>query len=217
MPVDRNLPDMSMREIMMRFESLGENCEFGLAQRHHKAEPLSLFRWASAPLANVIAALDARLDQFGHPDSLHIRLAPNGEYMADETRYRISYHTWAREDDMTPEVLHERECKRLRYLSTKLLDDLREADKIFVCQRSAPLAEADIMPLHRALKAYGPNKLLWITPEDEGHPSGCVELTEVGLIHGYIDHFANPARVPATTSVQAWSDICANAWRLSGV
>ena len=117
---------------------------------------------------------------------------------------------------MPPEALHEREHKRLRYLAAKMLDDLKDAKKIFVYQRPPPLADVDIIPLYRALRAYGPNKLLWVTLADDQHPSGYVELTADGLIRGHIDHFADPARVPSSTSVEAWSIICSNTLHLCG-
>jgi hypothetical protein len=205
------MADLSTRELMMQFESLGENCEFGIVQRAHKAEPLGLFRWASAPLKAVIAALDARFDRLGDSQCLRIRLA-NGEYMADETRYRLTYHTFAKEGEISAEALHEREYKRLRYLAAKLVEDLEESKKIFVCKRDRALSQDEIAPLFRALRAYGPNALLWVVPADPRNPAGNVELLDDGLMRGSIDHFADPERVPATTSVGVWTSICANAF-----
>src|SRR5579885_2880091 len=49
-------------QLMMRFESLGENCEFGLAQRRCGAEPLGLLRFASAPLEKLLAGLEGRFE-----------------------------------------------------------------------------------------------------------------------------------------------------------
>jgi hypothetical protein len=206
-----------MRDIMMRFESLGDSCEFGIAQRHFKAEPLSLLRWAAAPLNRVITLIEARLDQFGHPDHVRIRLNPRGEYMVDETRYHITYHAWVRDGEMAPEALHEREYKRLHYLAGKLLDDLESAEKIFVVsRREIPLAQADVLPLHRGLRRFGPNTLLWVTREDEQHAAGSVEPTADGLLHGYVDRFSDPDRVPSTTSVAVWGRLCTSTWCLCG-
>jgi hypothetical protein len=218
MTADRAIyTENSMRDIMMQFESLGDSCEFGIAQRHFKAEPLSLLRWANAPLKSVIATIEAGLNQFGRPDQVRIRLSSNSdEYVADETRYQIRYHTFVREGEMPPEALHEREYKRLQYLAGKLLDDLESAEKIFVVRRAIPLTEADVLPLHRALRRFGPNTLFWITLEDEKHPAGCVEQAGDGFVHGYIDRFSDPERVPSTTSVEVWARLCASAWHLCG-
>jgi hypothetical protein len=210
------LAENSMRDTMMRFESLGDSCEFGIAQRHFKAEPLSLLRWASAPLNRVIALIEGQLDGFGHPDHVRIRLS-KGEYMVDETRYHISYHAWVRDGEMALEALHEREFKRLHYLAGRLLDDLESAEKIFVvCRREIPLTQADVLPLHRGLRRFGPNTLLWVTLEDEQHAAGSVEPTADGLLHGYVDRFSDPERVPSTTSVDIWGRLCISTWRLCG-
>lgn len=37
--------DMLPSELVARFESLGDNCEFGLVQRHFGAEPVGVFRF----------------------------------------------------------------------------------------------------------------------------------------------------------------------------
>lgn len=206
--------ELSQRELMMQFESLGQNCEFGIVQRAHKAEPLGLLRWASIGLPNLISGLSARFEGLGAPEAVKIRLASNGEYMADETRYKITYHTFARSSDTTPEALHEREFKRLRYLSDKLLQDIEEAEKIFVYKRDEPPTVEQVAQLHRALREFGPNTLLWVTLADAAHTAGSVEWLEEGLLRGYVDRFADPDRVPSTTSVETWTVACSNAWNL---
>jgi len=39
-------------DLVQRFESLGDNCEFGMVQRYAGAEPLSLFRFIVLPIDN---------------------------------------------------------------------------------------------------------------------------------------------------------------------
>jgi tetratricopeptide (TPR) repeat protein len=46
-------------DILLKFESLGENCEFGLVQRHYGAEPLGLLRWMGAEPDQLCLALEA--------------------------------------------------------------------------------------------------------------------------------------------------------------
>jgi hypothetical protein len=205
--------ELRVRELMMQFESLGQNCEFGIVQRAHKAEPLGLLRWANVSVADLIKALEKKFDNFGEPDNVRVRL-DRGEYMADEIRYRITYHTYAREGEIAPETLHDRECKRLRYLGGKLLEDLADGQKIFVWKRNKSVTENQIKPLHNALRTFGSNTLLWVVESHAGHLPGTVEWIDDGLMRGYVDHFADPERVPSTTSVEAWTKICANAWRL---
>jgi hypothetical protein len=205
--------ELSKRDLMMQFESIGQNCEFGIVQRAYKAEPLGLLRWASVSFPNLISGLSAKFEGLGAPDAVQIRLA-NGEYMADETRYKITYHTFVRQGETTPEALHEREHKRLRYLADKLIQDLEEAEKIFVYKKDEPLSEDQIRQLHAALRVFGPNTLLWVAAMDATHSAGTVEWLGEGLLAGRVDHFADPDHVPSTTSVESWTTVCANAWRL---
>jgi hypothetical protein len=204
---------LSTRDLMLQFESLGQNCEFGIVQRAHKAEPLGLLRWASISLPNLIKGLNAKFEGLGAPEAVKIRLT-NGEYMADETRYKITYHTFAREGEATPEALHEREYKRLRYLADKLIQDLEEAEKIFVYKKDEPLSNDQVRQLHVTLRTFGPNTLLWVATMDASHDAGTVEWLGEGLLVGRVARFADPDRVPSTTSVESWTTVCANAWRL---
>jgi hypothetical protein len=204
--------ELSMRELMMQFESLGENCEFGIVQRAHKAEPLGLFRWASVTVDTLMRMLDARFENLGDPAAVRVRLA-NGEYMIDETRYKMTYHAFAKEGEIEPEALHDREYKRLRYLAGKMIEDLEDAEKIFVLKRDNPLTEAEVAPLVHLLRTYGHNTLLWAAIADAGHPPGTVERLAEGLVRGRVDRFADPNRVPATTPVESWTIVCSNAWR----
>jgi hypothetical protein len=75
-------------KLMLGFESLGENCEFGLVQRRCGAEPLSLLRFASAPLPQLLAALHARFQGLGDAASIGVELSPNGrEYMIRDATF----------------------------------------------------------------------------------------------------------------------------------
>src|SRR5204863_9239756 len=53
---------------LSRFDSLGENCELALAQRHYGVElPLSLLRWAGTTYENVARGLECRFEGLGDP------------------------------------------------------------------------------------------------------------------------------------------------------
>ncbi|HEX2941395.1 MAG TPA: hypothetical protein VHO91_10130 [Rhodopila sp.] len=67
-------------DILFAFESLGDNCEFGLVQRYHGIEPLGLLRLAGfnvpfeARLAKRTHALRLGFDGLGAPDTIgHFR------------------------------------------------------------------------------------------------------------------------------------------------
>jgi hypothetical protein len=200
---------------MMRFESLGESCEFGLVQRRCEAEPLGLFRFASAPLPKLLAALGADFAGFGEPEALDVELSANGrEYMIKDKRFSLLYHAWVMAGEMTPEEVHQREIRRLPLLIRKLREDLTEAEKIFVYHGMGRLGGADdALPLMMVLRRYGPSTLLWVELADADHPAGTVEQAGAGLLKGYIDRFA-PGEDAYDLSLDCWIAICREAWRL---
>jgi hypothetical protein len=53
------------------FESLGEDCEFGLAQRHYGVEPpLTLFRWSGTQFEDLVRGLESRFVGLGAADGV---------------------------------------------------------------------------------------------------------------------------------------------------
>jgi hypothetical protein len=185
------LGGVPLDELMLRFESLGENCEFGLVQRRGGAEPLGLLRFSSTPLPQLLAALSVRFEGFGKPDRLKVELSNNGrEYMVRDEVFGLYYHAWVLAGERTPEEVHRRELRRLPYLTSKLIDDLTAAEKLFVYRTMGRSTEAQMLLLHRAMRAYGENTLLWMELADAEHEAGSVVRLGPGLLRGFIDRFA---------------------------
>lgn len=206
--------ELPLRELMLRFESIGENCEFGLVQRRCGAEPLGLFRFASAPLPKLLAGLGARFEGLSHPDNLDVQLSPNGrEYLVTDRKFQLLYHAWVLADEMTAQEVHQREVRRLPLLIRKFLEDLSEAKKIFVYHGMEPLSDEDANRLLAELRSYGPNALLWVETADAQHAPGSVEWRGEGLLKAYIDRFA-PGEDAHDLSLDCWIAICREAYRL---
>jgi hypothetical protein len=208
---------LPLRELMLRFESIGENCEFGLVQRRCGAEPLGLFRFASAPLPKLLAGLAARFEGLSNPDNLEVKLSGNGrEYLVTDKKFQLLYHAWVLADEMTAPEVHQREVRRLPLLSRKFLEDLNEAKKVFVYHGMEPLSEADANRLLAALRRYGPNTLLWVEMADAEHAPGSVAWQGEGLLKAFIDRFA-PGENAHDLSLDCWVEICREAYRLCRV
>ncbi|HEX3536706.1 MAG TPA: hypothetical protein VHU15_08055 [Stellaceae bacterium] len=211
-----DINDLPLEQLMMRFESLGENCEFGLAQRRCGAEPLGLLRFASAPLPVLLAALKARFEGVGDSDQIEIRVSGNHqEYLVIDRRYGFLYHPWVLVGEADPEDIRRREEKRLPFLKRKLIEDLTEARKIFVYRGMRRLPQPLVLRLVTALREYGPATLLWVELQDDKHPAGTVEPLTAGLLKGYIDRFA-PGENAHALSLDCWIALCRNACRLAG-
>ncbi len=204
-------PPADLANLLAGFESLGENCEFGLVQRRAGIEPLGLLRFASTPLHALVHALRARFAGMGRAETIRVEVSATGrEYMVADARYGFLYHAWVMVGEMTPEEIHARECRRLPFLVRKLVEDLTEGAKIFVVHGMAPLAEGQARELAAAVRAYGPGHVLWVERADAAHPPASVEQVEPGLLRGHVDRFA-PGENAHDLSFDCWVDLCRNA------
>jgi hypothetical protein len=212
-------PSVSLRpldELVIEFENLGDNCEFGLVQRSVGIEPLGLFRFAGfyipieKRLESLAAALDADLEGLGGPGSVVVELQGvegTREFIARETGYNLMYHTFALEGTVDAETLCVRECQRLGFLRRKLIDDLSVGEKIWIWKSKATLSLDDIMPLLTALRRHGPNKLLWVVEADSNHEPGTAEPLLDDLVVGYVERFA-PYENATDISPLSWLQVC---------
>jgi len=205
---------ISVGDLMLKFESLGQNCEFGLVQRQCGAEPLSLLRFSSTPLPKLLAALEAEFEGMGSPETVHVQVSANGrELMINDSRFGFLYHAFVQSGAMSLEALHRREVRRVPLLIRKLLEDLQSADKIFVFKGMSAVPEEEIFPLAASLRHYGPNTLLFVTLADAGHPAGSVEFRAPGFLVGYVARFA-PTEDASDFDVAQWVRVCREAYRL---
>ncbi len=205
---------IALPDLLSRFESLGQNCEFGLVQRQAGAEPLGLLRFSSTPLPRLLAALAARFDGMGTAATIDVRLSPNGrEYMVEDRRFGFLYHAWVGADEMSPDSVRQREIRRVPFLVRKLLEDLEAGEKIFVFKGMAAMPEEEAEPLTMALRRHGPNTLLLATLADAQHPGGTVERRPGGLLVGYLDRFA-PGHDAHDFLYDQWIALCRQAWNL---
>jgi len=209
---------LTIPQIAMRFESLGENCEFGLFQRRCDSEPLGLLRFSSTFIRNLIRGIENGFDGLGAIEDIDPRLEGGArkEYMIHEKKFGLVYHTFVYEGERSIWLMREQEAARLKFLLRKFMEELTVAEKIFVYKRDAMVSEEEILPLCMALNRYGDNTLLWVMPAESDRPAGTVEVVRPGLLKGYIDRFA-PDDNAHDFSFDGWLRICANACVLSGL
>jgi hypothetical protein len=213
MDVDPNIASMADADLVLQFESIGDNCEFGLVQRQAGAEPLGLLRFAGAPLRNLLRGLNARFANIGEPD--HIRIQPeNGEFMVKLTKYDFTYHAHVKIGEMAPEALHRQQCRTIGFLANKLIGDLQAASKILVFRQNEPLSASDLVDLRIALSAYGPTILLWVQQASPGHPPGSVEVADERMMVGYVRRLAERETVP-DLDFESWMQVLRRAHALS--
>lgn len=88
-----HLADPTLAQLVLRFEGLGDNCEFGLVQRHFGAEPLGLLRWTGITPAHLANALESGFAGVGTEDQTGLDLAGN-EYVTEDRRFGMRMHTF---------------------------------------------------------------------------------------------------------------------------
>jgi hypothetical protein len=208
---------LTLPELAASFESIGDNCEFGLVQRRCDTEPLGLLRFSGAFSNDVVRGIEMEFEGIGEPEDITPTLEGDDgkrEFMIRERKYGLVYHTFVYEGERTTDLMRQQEATRLKFLRRKFVEELDAGEKIFVFKRATPVPESEIFPLFLALNRRRPNTLLWVVPEEPGRPSGTVEVLMTGLLKGYIDRFA-PGDNAHDFSFDAWVRICVHAFLLN--
>jgi tetratricopeptide (TPR) repeat protein len=202
-----------LRRVMIDFESLGDNCEFGAVQSRFRSETLGMLRWGTIYPEQLIAMLDARMEGVGLSENTFVDDGYDGEYGAGDKRY-FFMHTFIAHDQARPDQLHRQICRRLSFLKDKFIQDLEEANKIFVYKSHGNrLSDENALGIWRAMQAYGPNRLLCVRPADTVERSGHVELVSQRLVHAYI-HGLTQSGDNLDGHLDAWVKVCQTVHRL---
>ena len=203
------------RDLFMRFESLGENCEFGYVQRHFGAEPIGLLRWAGIDFETLLKGLDCGFEGVGSRETTEMKLNPsNHEYYTTDKVYGLNMHTFIQRDDGNEERIYGRLCRRMTYLADKLVDDLKAGERIFVYQSALDRTDEDLRTLHAAMRRYGPATLLFVRLARGPDAAGSVRLLQEGLLAGFIDQVGFDGR-SWTISFDLWLTLCQQTERLT--
>jgi hypothetical protein len=205
------------RDILMQIHGLGANCELGFVQRHAKAEPFGLFRWASAPLPNLIAALEARFEGLGRPENIEIIVDGAQEFQIIDNCFGFRNHSFAFQNKGgTKETVLKREVARVPFLARLLIEELESAAKLFLFHDAGASPRTEVEKLLSAIKAYGDNVLLWVVPATSPEQVGTARLVHDRLICGYLADFQPLGHVvpPQQKSFEAWMSMLRQAHRI---
>lgn len=209
-------PPLPPDQLMLRYESLGDNCEFGLVQRKLGVEPLGLLRFSYIELVQLLRGLRNGFDGLGDPATVSVLTeGADREYVVRETAYYTTYHTFQYERDLDVDTIRRQQSTKLNFLKRKFMEDATGGEKIFVIKRLDPLRPEEVLPIYTALNDLGRNWLLWVVPADATHRSGTVDVLLPGLMRGYVDRFA-PYDDAHDLSLSSWTAVCEAAWKAVG-
>ncbi len=208
---------MPAAQFMLGFESLGENCEFGFAQRRCGAEPLGLLRFSNIEPPDLLHALRNRFQGIGRPENLEFALSTEAprQYEVRDKKYALFHHTGLYEGQIEEPTLRKVQATLLNILARKLLFDLSEGVKFFIVKHNMELTIADVLTLYTELSEYGRNSLIWVVASS-AHKPGSVEYLLPGLLKAYVGRFA-PDENAGDFALEPWLEICLNARRLTSI
>ena len=203
----RVLHGLTAQNFMYRFESLGENCEFGIVQRRCGAEPLGPFRFATVGADNLAGVLEAGMTDLLDERLMEARLS-DGRYVAHNPKYDITFgHSGLHDGDLGAERALHLIVRRLQLLTRKLRAILAAGEKILVF-RSRLDDDAAALRLGAALRRFGPNMLLWVAPARDADAIGAVEPLAEGILKGRIE----PDSDWDNLALDTWLTLCERAY-----
>jgi tetratricopeptide (TPR) repeat protein len=176
-----------LARLMLDFEGLGDNCEFGIVQRYFGAEPLGLFRFTAIKPHTLINQLAEQFASIGDPAHTVLTLTDQGCRL-DDDRGLFYMHTYIDNKDLDHAKVLTQQIKRMNFLKRELIEDLRAAEKIFVFKDSEQVADDDLLKtLAKGLAAYGPNFLLVVRLADAQNPPGSTRLVTSDIMVGHLE------------------------------
>jgi glycosyltransferase involved in cell wall biosynthesis len=212
-----------MSELLAHFQSLGDNCEFGIAQRRCGINESGIFRFArTMDIHDLIRLLDARFKGLFAEG----RLQPRDYVMVEDQQFRIQFHTqatsvlqqdasWHCELPAAEQAsIFERERARAVHCAAKTLRHLEAGTRLFVykCNDTPPMA--DVAALLACLRRLGDNTLLFVRRGDDPANHGAVARVAPNLYEGQLNTFADYGRVATDVCVDSWRRLCEATWQL---
>ncbi len=188
-------PSDGPMHLLMRFESLGDNGEFGLVQRHFGAEPPGLLRWAEIAPVALAKALHERFAGTGEPGNVEVS-HPNADLSVVQDKvYGFVTESFLTRRDGPDDVFLRLNCQRMQFLKEQLIGDLEAGRKIFVYKpRNGLMSDAEIDIIHAGIRRFGTAPLLCVRIGDDPAMDGTVEKLADGLMVGYIRTVSPDAR-----------------------
>ncbi|HWB51989.1 MAG TPA: hypothetical protein VG651_22975 [Stellaceae bacterium] len=172
-----NEEHVSFSEVLKKFESLGNNCEFGIVQRENDFDPPGLFRNVGFGYPDqMIHAIETSFENMFEYGWFDFGLPSHwADWRLDCRVHGMHFHTAIPRDTRVGSDEWERRSKSaiavLRYLKNRMLEDLQRGDKIFVYRSVDEAPAQTIRQMSEAISAHGPGWLLYVTQGGTSTPN----------------------------------------------
>jgi len=196
----------NLRKIYSQFESLGNDCEFGFAQRKVGAEPMSLFRWSGIEPHHLMSVMENQLTDFDKSENYTLEKQDSGQYFLKESKYGTVTHTHITAGIIPEDVLLKRMIERQTFLKRKLLSDIDIGTKVFVYRFYNDPHDDYVLELVKSLQGIGIKRILICRKADSDHAPGTSREFSSGVILGYLS-----TNYP-DTPFKEWDEIVQNAY-----
>ena len=107
----------SHTQIMRAFESLGDNCEFGLVQSSVGVDQLGFFRFNNSSTDALLRAIETDFADFELCEELLIEQACNDELIVHIPGYDFRYHSFYKLGDVDVDRLRKQQQTIMRFLA----------------------------------------------------------------------------------------------------
>lgn len=199
------------KHILLRFVSMGEDCEFGLMQRHYGLEPLGLLRWASVKPEKLAALLDDGISAIGVPANTRLTISESqGVYYLEMPQYNLAFNTMFKAHTVDEAVFIVEQNKRTKFLARQIVDQFEDGEKIFVFKQNGHLNKSAAIDLWTAIQKYGDSKLLYVAEAADDKDIGSIDVINPRLMIGALRGLGAGAegwKIP----YDAWLKICEKA------
>lgn len=193
-----------------RFESLGDNCEFGFVLGRHGVRGSNLLRWALTTIPVLQNALKTDFSDLYEFDNLE----PSAKRMLRDRGTGIRFHSdMVREKKFVEnhKEIYDQEVNKVTMLRDRLRQKLRDPQAIFVYKDNRNPPETKIRELAQTLADHSPANLLYVTAAGDD-PIGSVVQKAPNLWFGRIDRLAEYSSAN-DLSAEVWSQILEQADR----
>jgi hypothetical protein len=208
-----NLTGLTLAELIVNFESLGNCCELGILQIALVGRELpTLLRTSGIPQRELVEGLARDFDLLGRPDTMEFffRPEPDPTWRLTSGVYGLSNPTPYPRSDKLPENAIHLASRAMARLAEKFLMDQDDGGKIYILRLPvvASIEEAMLAVLAMLRRRSGA-PILWLVADRSSEPGTVARLSN-GLLRGQL----GPEAAGRGMDQDVLIGLLANAWML---